>query len=288
MIGRGEPVSRDGVTRFRATCRFSGALGCVVLASCSDTAQPRPSSDTIGYIASVRGIWTVGEDTVALGRAVLSTDTIRATADAARTGELGVVLSDGRNLRLLCELPGDCAHPLVPGDSVRDRSVGDRASLIVEAVATAIRDVPGRYESLISRGESGGPTEVVLVLERDGLRPEPLLASLPAGSYGASAWRLAPTEADEPHRFAIDWSPDVASAVPNPPPPGLYEIAIRDELGGSSIDAWVLILPPHEYGEASAAFAEAEAITESWGPASWSQARMFLRAYLDVLAKETR
>lgn len=266
-------------------------LGLSLWPSASEAQQPAEARAEepreIGYVASLTGTWLVRDDTVHLGRAVLRSDTILPPADPVPSAELGIILASGRRIAVLCDLPGACRDPLVPADSIRDDSWGERLSRIVRAVAAVMREAPRRYESLISRGASP-PEEAVLATESGRVDLEPLVAGRPAGRYVLSFRDLHGDAAGSIGPLELRSGPGRRTTIEDRGlDAGLYEVTVADApspyVRGSK--TWILLVGPEAFEETRAAFEEARRITRAWGAdAPDRETRAFLRAYLDVLA----
>jgi hypothetical protein len=230
----------------------------------------------------------IDRDTVRLGRALRGTDTLMPVPDPTRPTALGLVFHSGQRLRIACDPGADCPAPVVPADSIRGEPVRAQVSRIISAVAAVVRETPGRYESLMSRGRPG-PREMVLRLEEAGrVSMDSLLAGWPAGRYVWTLRSLRPEGGQG--RIVIDWDPEAPprDARPSAVSPGLYEATLADAPApaGTGARVWLLLAEPGSYDELRDAFAAARDITESWGEeATESDIAEFLRAYLDVLSR---
>ena len=276
----------------RISFMVSGGL-LVLLAVCSATSAQQDRS--IGFVLELVGSWTADGTSLRIGDAVSPGAEIKAVRGSGRqaSSSIGLVLLDGKVVRLSCGNEKPCEPHRLPTSLVRSSSLLERVSA---AASNLFGKQPGRYIPTITRG--GGETaraclEAVVKLDDGKLSVAPMMKGFRDGQYALSfqpgGQAGAPT-AGIPVAFV--WQSNLEeSAVPvDKLSPGLYSVTVRElgDLEGSCIaqNLWALIVTRAEYDQAAGEFKQVCDGVNSWQGISEAGKRSFLRLSLEFLSTQ--
>jgi hypothetical protein len=255
-------------------------------------ARQSATAPTVGYVLSFEGPWQLngrdikrGEGVPARAHVVLAPS---ARFDTGQEYSLRIVLLNNEVAK--CETNETCrAGVTVPESLNQNPSLGQRLS----KVWARIFDKPDRWVGLVSRGASNRldlPDDVIAMKDGEVVMSG-LIANAPPGRYRMTFAPIADSAAaGAPIGVPITWNGGslvMHIAIPY----GLYAVTLAPEAANSTAgrDGWILITDGERFGRASGAFAEARAITRTWGPdVPPNDVTRFLHAYLAEIAATIR
>ncbi len=258
-----------------------------------DTAGARQGAPPVGYVLSLNGPWQLNGREVKRGEGVPANAHVVLAASARfDTGQdysLDIVLLNNKPVG--CHSADACRAGLtVPGALNENGSLSQRLSKVFARLFTT----PDRWVGLVSRG---APSRLDLndaVIKTDGrdLRVGQLLERAPAANYRVSFLPAAQMDpAARAYTLYVTWTTNAPTTVRASVQPGLYTATLTPNRtqAVSGREAWVLVTDAAHFTAASADFAQAIALTRTWGPdVPPNDVARFLHAFLADLAAEIR
>lgn len=258
----------------------------------SGDARQAPAAPAVGYVLSFEGPWQLngrdvkrGEGVPANARLLLASS---ARFDTGRDYSLHIVLLNNQVVK--CESAEACrAGVTVPASLNQHASLGGRLS----RVWARIFETPQRWVGLVSRGTPGrlDLTDQVIGVEQNQFPIGALLDKKAPGRYRVTFTPVVDAApARTPVVVPIDWKGRplrVRIKIPH----GLYTVTIAPDARNATPgrEAWILITDARRAQAAANAFAEARALTRTWGAdVPPNDIARFLHAYLAELAAATR
>ena len=245
--------------------------------------------ERVGYVADIVGVWSpVGRgQVVQVGSAVFAGDTLVATTLGTAVPFVAVVLRSGKVASVHCKatdtLPCTLGLPPEASSSFFGRAL--------DALFEHLNEEPRRYESLMSRGASGAPSDALLRLANGQLDLSPAFASLDSGLYDLCFTSVTP-HGEQPTsrpaacvtRVMFDWTPGSPRQVPvRQIHPGLFALWVDGE---STAPAWVLISEASQFGARQKSWVVFRDTAQVWSRTlAQPVVRRLERAYLATLSE---
>ena len=250
------------------------------------------AQQTFGYVLELRGDWYLnGSTKLSKGSSVTAGSSISTTSPADESAYIVVADRSGRVFGRR-----DCGKHQCNGNMKLPASAGGSTSLtsrLVGAVMALISDDPGKYVSLISRGEAD-PVDGVVKLAASGVSLQDIFRPMPGGKYllrfDSVAKGTAPVTRDV-ESFTFDWNPErPAPLIVKGVRPSLYRLSLLEVNGKrpTGQEAWVLLVTPQNFAHAQSSYNSVLDLTKSWGKQiEPTSTREFLRAALESIASQT-
>lgn len=283
------------VSSFLRRARLTGA--CATLALWLG-AQGAFAQEQIGYVLSVEGQWEDNSGRrLSKGSAVTAGAVVRRkSADASNY--ITVVDRGGKLIaQRHCWNARECERAVTLPRTNRAKS--SMTTRFFGAVMSLWQGSPEKYVSGISRGGLGKGeiklSESVLKNEDGAVDASAVFKELKSGRYHIRLTSQTPAANDTSAPLDlkdVEWNSEKPSSLAvGDVKPGLYKITVTELKSGKptprSQTAWVLISAPKDFEQASAAFREAEGVTEQWGASvDATSVRSFLRASLEHIAAQ--
>lgn len=276
---------------------FNAGFLCILLA----TSIQIQAQENVGYVLDIKGDWYLNKPRPRqqLKRwQKLSGGSRIVTGKSKESRSIKIALLNSETIEHTCSVDVQCPPIILPTTNEKPKLSSSasiqREPTVTERIKDAFRSLFGHPETYYvpTYARNGTPQdfqEAVVAWNSGRTDLSPVFKNMAAGSY-----RLV---ADSPPRGSqkvalpnsiyinINWNPEEpSSAATDKLKPGLYSLP-----GGSEHEAWILVAAPEDYRAAKGSFQQAVAETERWGKAVDTQtSRMFLRAYLESLAKRMK
>jgi hypothetical protein len=267
---------------------FVLSLLCFAIGDARQTTAPA----AVGYVLSFEGPWQLdgrdvkrGEGVPANARLVLASS---ARFDTGRDYSLHIVLLNNQVVK--CESAETCrAGVAVPASLNQNASLGDRLS----KVWARIFERPERWVGLVSRSAPSrlDLTDQVIDVKENRFPIGALLDTVAPGRYRLTFTPVVDAAAaGTPVVVPVDWNGRPLAmriAIPH----GLYTVTVAPDTRNAvpGREAWILIADGDRARIAADAFADARALTRTWGTdVAPNDVARFLHAYLAEIAAAIR
>jgi hypothetical protein len=228
----------------------------------------------------VQGSWHVaGTRTPILNGDFLQPGSLLQTEDGDSAHSLTILLPDGQRILYECFVPEDCAR------GFRVPKLYRRPEPIAAEIMTAVHRVLSPRGENMQAPHAYSPIprdEAIAMLDpRNQVEITGLAAALPNGRY---SYNLRPLDHASPRQSHVPLEKSTSSIKLTLPSPGLYEIAIADQLNTPRISIVVAAVKPSQAADDIRQFHNVQALLRDWNEdyQGWP-IHDLQRAYLEAL-----